>query len=91
MRLSIQLWILKTRFLFRNPTAQEKIKYGELLSLDLSYFSGQNDEFVSSIDFYQWIFFQPKINNEWCLAGLSQFYDFEEDDFEAEFCRKMLP
>ena len=32
-----------------------------------------------------------KINNESCLVGISKFYDFEEDDFEAEFCRKMLP
>ena len=32
-----------------------------------------------------------KINNESCLVGISQFYDFEVDDFEAEFCRKMLP
>ena len=33
-----------------------------------------------------------KIYNESCLiVGISQFYDFEIDDFEAEFCRKMLP
>ena len=33
---------------FRDPTQQERIKYGELLTLDLSYFSGKNDELVSN-------------------------------------------
>lgn len=29
---------------YKNPNQQDKNKYGELLNLDLSYFSGQNDE-----------------------------------------------
>ena len=39
---------------FRDPTQQERIKYGELLTLDLSYFSGKNDELVSD---FTYIFF----------------------------------
>ena len=31
---------------FRNPTLREKTKYGDLLTIDLSYFTGQNDENV---------------------------------------------
>ena len=41
---------------FRDPTQQEKIKYGELLTLDLSYFSGKNDELVS----YFYFFFEDR-------------------------------
>ena len=33
--------------IYKDPSVQEKSKYGELLSLDLSYFSGSNDENVS--------------------------------------------
>ena len=35
--------------IYKDPSVQEKFKYGELLSLDLSYFSGSNDENVSFI------------------------------------------
>lgn len=31
-------------FQFRDPNPKDKLKYGELLNLDLSYFSGQNEE-----------------------------------------------
>ena len=30
--------------IYKDPSVQEKSKYGELLALDLSYFSGSNDE-----------------------------------------------
>ena len=42
---------------FRDPTQQERIKYGELLTLDLSYFSGKNDELVSYLSCFLEILF----------------------------------
>ena len=42
---------------FRDPTQQEKTKYGELLTLDLSYFSGKNDELVSDFTYSLEIYF----------------------------------
>ena len=38
--------LLSYYLLFRNPTLREKTKYGDLLTIDLSYFTGQNDENV---------------------------------------------
>ena len=46
---------------YKSPTVQEKSKYGELLSVDLSYFSGQNDET-----------FEKKIDGNQVLKGLDE-------------------
>ena len=47
-------------FKLRDPNQQERSKYGEILTVDLSYFSGKNDELVCA---YLWISFSSKKEN----------------------------